>query len=379
MANTLTGLIPTLYQAVDIISRELVGFIPAVTLDADAARAAVGQNVTSPVAPAAAATDVTPAVNPPDDGDQTIGNRSITISKSRRVPVRWNGEQTLGVNSGPGQANILRDQFAQAMRTLVNEVEADLAALYINASRFTGTAGTTPFASNLADTAQVLKILKDNGAPDSDLHLIIDTAAGAALRTLNQLTKANEAGSDSLLRQGVLMDVHNFMIRESAGIKQHTKGSGAGYLLNNGGGYAVGDTALAVDTGSGTILAGDLIGVGGDTSNGYIAGSALSGGNFSLNAPGLRQAAADNATITLGNNYTANMAFHRGAIQLATRAPALPDGGDSAVDRTFITDPISGLSFEVAVYEQYRQIQYEISLAWGMAVKKPEHCTLLVG
>ena len=43
MANSnLTPLIPTLYESLDIVSRELVGFIPSVALDANAARAAVG-------------------------------------------------------------------------------------------------------------------------------------------------------------------------------------------------------------------------------------------------------------------------------------------------------------------------------------------------
>lgn len=378
MSNTLTGLIPILYQAVDIISRELVGFIPAVTLDANAGRAAVGQSVTSAVAPVSAASDITPAVTPPDDGDQVIGNTSITITKSRRVPVRWNGEQTLGANSGPGQPNILRDQFAQAMRTLVNEVEADLAGLYVNSARAHGTAGTTPFGSSLGDTAQLLKILKDNGAPESDLHLIINTSAGAALRTLTQLTKANEAGSDSLLRQGVLLDIHNFMIRESAQIKQHTKGTGAGYLINNVAGYSTGSVDLAVDTGSGTVLAGDVVTLAGDT-NKYMIGTALSAGALSLNQPGLREAHLNDDAMTVGNSFAANMAFHRGAIQLATRAPALPAQGDAAADRTFITDPISGLTFEIAVYPQYRQVQYEVSLAWGMTVNKPEHCALLLG
>jgi hypothetical protein len=74
-----------------------------------------------------------------------------------------------------------------------------------------------------------------------------------------------------------------------------------------------------------------------------------------------------------------SMAFHRGAIVLAQRLPALPDGGDVASDRTTVVDPRSGLSFEVAMYPQYRQMQYEVSCAWGVAMVKPEHACNLLG
>jgi hypothetical protein len=135
MSNTLTGLTTTIYNALDVVSRELVGFIPAVSADMTYDRAAVGQTVTSPVAPAATATDITPAVTPPNDGDQSIGSVSMTISKARRVPVRWNGEEKRGLdNNGASYNVILRDQLAQGMRALVNEVESDIAALCLKSS-----------------------------------------------------------------------------------------------------------------------------------------------------------------------------------------------------------------------------------------------------
>ena len=384
MANNLDGLIPTIYNALDVVSRELVGLIPAVSSDMTFERAAKGQKVKSPVTSGATATDITPDVTPPDDGDQNVGSIEMEITKARRVPIRWNGEEKRGLdNNGASYNVILRDQFAQGMRTLVNEVEADLAGLHRFASRAVGAAGTTPFASGLGDTAQALKLLKDNGAPASDLQMVIDTTAGANMRTLAQLNKANEANDDSLLRRGVLLDVHGFAIRESAQIKTSVAGTAAS-ATTNAAGYAVGATQITLaSAGTGTVVAGDAITFAGDP-NKYIvvAGDTdvSNGGVIEIAKPGLRKAIPASATaITVTAGSVRNMVFPRSAIALATRAPALPQQGDSAVDRTIITDPVSGLSFEVSVYPQYRQVQYEIALAWGCAALKPEHIGLVLG
>jgi len=382
--NTITNLIPDLYSALDVVSRELVGFIPAVSSDMTFERAAVGQTVRSPVAPASTATDITPNVTPPDDGEQTIGNVSMAITKARRVPVRWNGEQSLGLdNNGPGRNRIMVDQFAQAMRTLCNEVEADLAALHIAASRAAGTAGTTPFgtAGDFSDAANVMKILKDNGAPVGDAALVLDTTAAAKLIGLQ--SRYDIAGNTTMQQQGILLNKAGLNLRESAAINTSTKGTASGATTNNAG-YAVGTTTITLaSAGTGTLVAGDVVTFAGDI-NQYVIVSGdtdvSNGGTITIAAPGLRvamSAAAKNITVV--NNAARNMAFTRDAIALATRAPALPEEGDSAADRQIITDPRSGLSFEVSLYKQYRQVQYEVALAWGCKVVKPEHLALLLG
>ncbi|NBW17796.1 MAG: P22 coat - protein 5 family protein, partial [Caulobacteraceae bacterium] len=285
----------------------------------------------------------------------------------------------------PQLTNILRDQFSQAMRTLVNEIEADLwVAAYKGSSRAYGTAATTPFgtANDLSDFAGVRQILDDNGAPQTDLHLVLGSAAMATLRGKQAvLFKVNEAGTADFLRRGVIGDVMGLMLHNSFPITVHTKGTGASYQLNLGAGYAAGSTTFAVDTGSGTILAGDILtnSQAGRDANKYVVNTALSAGSLSIGAPGNRVAWVDNDTVAVGNSYTPNVAFHRNALHLITRAPAMPAGGDGADDVTEIVDPASGLAFQVALYRQYRQISYEVGMAWGVRAVKSAHIATLIG
>ena len=380
MANTLTSLVRDASDALDVVSRELVGFIPAVTRDSQANSAAIGETVYSFTSPAATAGNVTAAATVPDDGDQTFGNKTVAITKSRRVAIRWNGEQTLQMDHAFGTGNMIQDQFAQAFRTLTNEMETDLAALHINASRAYGTASTTPFASTLGDTAQMKKILDDNGAPSSDRHIVIDTSAGAAMRTLTQLTNVNQSADSTMLRQGELLNLHGFAVRESAQVKQDvTVGTGSSYT-SHADGFAVGTTTIELITGSGTVLAGDVITFTGDANKYVVDVGTAAAGDIVIAKPGLKIALAASAVaMTIVAASVRNLAFTRNALVLATRTPALPAGGDLATDRTIITDPHSGLSFELSMYPQYRQMQYEVSAAWGVGAMKDEHMAILLG
>lgn len=386
-ANTLTGLIPTLYESLDVVSRELVGFIPAVSTDANIERAAKGQVVMSYATPAVTASDITPGVTAPNDGDQVVGNIPVTITKSRYVPIRWSGEEAKGVNAnGPGAVNIMRDQFSQAFRTLTNEVEADLATIFKVASRAYGTPGTTPFGTNgdLSDFAGVRQILEDNGAPTSALRYIAGSAAIANLRGKQAvLFRVNEAGTDTLLRQGIVGQVEGMMVGNSAAVrKQAAIGTATSYVTS--GTYAVGATAITLATGTGTLLAGDSVTFAGDTNKYMVTTGVAAPGVLTIAAPGLRQTLANGVALSVGAIYTPNVAFAKTAIVLATRLPATPVDvsgrpNDMADDRTTVVDPFSGLAFEVALYRQYRQIKYEVSLAWGFSGIKPEHICVGLG
>jgi hypothetical protein len=384
MANTLTNLIPDIYAALDVVAREMVGFIPAVARDSSADKVAIGQNLRIPVTPKnAAGGDVTPAMTLPSASDQTIPNVVVTISKSRYWPFSWNGEEQKAMDTGPGFLTLQQGQIAQAIRAALNEMELAVAnAILAGTSRAYGTAGTTPFgtAADMSDLSQTRKILMDNGSPMSDLHLVMNTTTGANLRgKMSNLFKMNESGDAGVLRKGSLtsLPLEGFDLHESAQAGLHTKGTGTSYVFN--GAHAIGVTSIVAKTGSGTLVAGDVVTFQNDT-NKYVVNTGIAApGTFTINAPGLLVAHVDGETITVGNNFSQNAAFSRNSVLLATRLPAVPKDGDLALDHLEVTDPVSGLVFDFAAYPGFRMIVYHVSIAYGVAVIKPDFVALLMG
>lgn len=382
-ANTLTSLIPTLYKAADRVLREQVGFIPSVYLDPSAEMVAKDQTITYPIVPSMSASDITPAAEVTEPSGQTIGYGSMSISKSRKVPFVWNGEEQQSINGI--YEDVKAAQFEQAMRTLVNEIESDLfTAVKQGSSRAYGTAGTTPFATagNLSDIAEIGKILRDNGAwIDNSMSLVMSSATGAKMRGIQSgLFKVNEAGTADLLRDAKLNRLEGFDLRESGQIVSHTAGTGSGYLVNLTAGYAVGSTAITVDTGSGTILAGDILTntkTSRDT-NKYVVGTALAANVVTLNKPGNKVAWVNNDPLSVGSAYTGNFAFERNAVHLLTRLPKLPKEGSKG-EHVVVTDGYSGISFLVSMYPGYHEVIFEVAASWGVKAVKTEAIATLLG
>lgn len=394
MPNTLTAILPTIYEALRMVSREQVGYIMAAYRNARLERAGLNQTISYPIVPPVVGEDITPAMTVPATGTQTITNGEAKITKMRAFPILWTGEEEKALTNGDVSmfGPVQRDQIAQAFRACCNEIEADLAtAIKTGASRAFGTAGTAPFntANDLTDLAQVEKILTDNGAPATDRHLVLNSTGYANFAKQSNLTKVNEAGANDLLRQGVITEpLWGFGIHRSGQITTHTKGTGASATTNNAG-YAIGATVITLaSAGTGTILAGDDITFAGD-SNKYqvVSGDAdvSNGGTITIAEPGLRVAIAASATaITVGNSYTPNSAFQRNALHLIARPPALPgqstgQGRDAAIDSEMVVDPISGLVFEIRRYAGYYMERTQIGMSWGVATPNPAHAAILFG
>lgn len=376
MANTLTALVPTLFSAAQVVSAEPFGVVSAITTNFSDQGVAKGDFVTVPVAPVRAATDFTPAATSTAGDDAIAQSVKVQITQSKKVSWHLTGEQIRSLENGADYQEWVRQMVLQGMRTLRNLCEADAsAAIKQGASRAVGTAGTTPFASDINAIVDLRKVLFDNGAPMSDLQLVIDSAAGVNARKLGIIQQAYQAGSDAERRSGDLLKQFGFNIRESAGVSLHTKGTGTLYVTS--GSTAPGVTDIALVTGTNTVLAGDVVTFAADGTNKYVVNVGVAApGTISLGRPGARVTIATANAMTIGNNFTPNLGFERSAVVGVFRPPIVPE--NATISQMPITDP-AGLTYLLLDIQQYGMRTWELHLAYGTKVVQPEHVAILMG
>ena len=394
---TLTSLANDIFVAADVVGREAVGFIPSVTMNAESTRAAVGDNVTAAfTAEAGALQDISNGnMTIPDGTAQTITGKTLNIDNAKAIQIPFGAEQEKLFRNTGRYESVYGDLIQQAMRKIVNQIESDLFTEVKNNAGFaTGVQGTTPFAtgtndSGLEEIGTARKILVDSGCPMDDVSLVCNTSASLNIRNNLNLISANIAGNTDLREQGILIPVQGINIRESGQIASHTAGTAAADGLIDTVDNA-GATSIVVDDldDGATIVAGDILET--DTQDaadafavvgtGATAGSAGADSNsvtVTLNQ-GLKAATANNEALRL-LSYTGNFMFHRAAVELAMRAPAVPQVGDAADDAITVQDPHSGLVFEVRIYKGYRKTMIEVGAAYGIKAWKPEFIHTILG
>jgi hypothetical protein len=407
-ANVLTGLMPTFFRALNMVNNEKTDAIDAVTLNSDLAQAVVGQTITYPIAAPKSLYDITPQANPLDINGDTAGTGTMQISYSKAASFKWTGEEQRQLQLG-GISQYYADQSAQCIRAIRNYVESLIVTTAaVNACRAVGTPGTTPFAFNgttisgMENFADSLKEMEDNGSPDADIHMILGTKAAAGARKIPNLFKANEAGTDRMLRTGAIGQIEGFNVGVSPQIKtKHVIGASTGNVLN--GAAAAGPfttpQVIAIHNGTGAINVGDLVIFASDTTRTYVVLSATGGAtptSITIAAPGLSIAGADGDAVTVvgtgvsADNFISNLFFSRDAIHLVARQPMLPVnlGGTATgvtgavgtlIDCKLLPDPRSKLVYQIAAWAEHRQITIEFGLAFGVGVPNPQNLFLLVG
>lgn len=358
-------------------------FVNSVNTNTGAEEAALGDIIKVPIGKAGKMIDTPVGFNFPSEAGSDVDSLNMELTYSKTVPIDWKGEDQKAVMNSGAWGTIKAQQFADAFNQIRDAIEASVALEAIKgASRAYGTAGTAPFAdgTKMGDMAQMKGILDANGCPKVGRSIALSPEAETSLLT-NQINmiKVNEAGSDAALRQGIIMPTYGFNVRSSAQLVEHTAGEGTGYVTNLASALAAGATEIAVDTGSGSVLAGDVVTFTGDT-NKYVVHSnnATTTTKVEIGTPGLRKALADGVVMTIGNAYTPSVAYHKSAIALAIRPPKAPVEGDM-MERTLVTDPYSGITFEIALVKGQRVVQYQVSAVWGVKAVNPEWIALLLG
>lgn len=376
MANTLTALIPTLYSAAQEVSNEPFGVISSIAASFDDKGVAVGDSVRVPIAPTAQTADFVPAMTASAGSDAAASSVDVQITANKFVSWHLTGEQLRSLQNGDNDREWVRQLVAQGMRALRNGAEQACAqAIKVGASRAVGSAGTTPFGSDINLIAEARKTLADNGAPMTDLQMVFDTAAGLNLRKLGIIQQSYQAGSDAERRSGDLQRQFGFTLRESAGIGLHTKGTGASYVTSGATAPGVADITLA--TGTGTVLAGDVLSFAADGANKYVVGTGRSGpGLISLNRPGARITIPSGNGVTVGNNYTANLAFERNAVVGIMRPPVMP--ANPLMQQQLISDS-TGMTYLLVQIAGDGMSTWRLHLAYGFKVVQSEHVALVMG
>lgn len=359
------------------------GFIKAVNTNTGAEVAARGDVIKVPIGKAGQMIDTPVGFNFPSEAGSDVNSINMELQYAKTVPIDWNGEDQKSMMNSGAWGTVRAQQFADAFNQIRDEIEKTCALEAIkNASRAYGTAGTAPFASgsSMADMAQMKGILDSNKAPAAGRSIVLSSEAETSLLT-NQtnMIKVNEAGSDVMIRQGIIMPTYGFNVRSSAQLGVHTAGAGTGYVTNLAASLNAGATEIAVDTGSGSVLAGDVVTFQGDT-NKYVitSNNATTTTAVTIGEPGLRKVLADGKTMTIGSDYTPSIALHKSAIALAIRPPKAPEEGDM-MDRTYVTDPYTGIVYEVALVKGQRVVQYQVSAVWGVKAVNPAWIALLLG
>ncbi len=380
MANIFTPLAPILFSAAQQVSAEDAGALQSITLNFDDKQVAKDDVVAVPIASGGTPVDFVPGNVTPQGDSDSASTVDVRITASKKRSWHLTGEQRRSLENSGTDKEWLRLKLMQEMRSLRNAAEADcVAAIVEGASRATGTAGTTPFASSLDELIAVRRILKDNGCPMADAQFVGDSAAETNLLKLSAIQQAYAAGSDEERRSGVIKRQFGFAIRTSAQITPHVKGTGTNYLTNATTPMAKGEvtTTLSGASGSGTILPGDILRFEGDA-NLYVSHAAITAAQqvLRIGRPGVRQTIAPSTPITIGDSYTPCLAFDRGAVVGIMRPPVMPE--NPTMQQALVSD-LRGLTYLLLEIAQYGQITWELHLAWGFKVVMHEHVALLLG
>jgi hypothetical protein len=374
MANTFSAYVPKIIAETNQVLRQNFGISRFVSKDFRGTSGKIGDTVTIPLPITRSTASVTPGAYPDSSTDATVTSRTITIDNWKRsAPIRITAKE--GTESD--LSDFSKAAIQESVRAILYDINADILSNYVDIYGYAGTAATNPFASTVNAVADLKEVLARQLCPPGNLGLCIGYEEETKALQTDDLKKMLNAGDANAMRRGDIGFLYGFNVFRDDQRPTHTAGTGSGYLINNGGGYAAGVSTVTVDTGSGTIIVGDIVTFAGHTDT-YTVTSALSGNQFSF-SPALTTAVADNAAVTLKATHKVNIGGDATGFGLIMRIPDMDVLGRSMGEHAAFVDPDTGIPLMISRYPVYHAEQWEVSALWGAGVADPRKLARLAG
>jgi hypothetical protein len=341
----------------------------------DVEAAEIGSTIDIPIPSAVPAEDVVPSHTPSAPASVTPTKAQIIFDFWKRAPFHLTDKEARAVEEG----RFVPMQTSEAVKSIITAWNTYLAnkmrLAFFNAN---GTAGTTPFASDLAVYNDARRLLNVELAPTRDRRVILDPNAESNALARPQFNQADQRGDQGGIVEGEIgrkLGADWFM---DQGLVSHTAGVQGGSPTATG---SLGASTVAITGGgaSGTYLAGDIVSFAGHNQTYVVtANLTLSAGAGTLAIfPPLR-AAVSAAAVTQRATHMNNFVFHRDAVAAAIRTLPPPSSQFGVISRTAI-DPVTGIPLRLIIKLQHYQVEYAFDLLGGATVPRPEWGVRLLG
>ena len=387
MANTISNIVPQL----------LVGALPTLREQSvmprlvnrsigDEARDK-GDTIDVPIASAISARNVTAAVTHATNQDMAPTKVQVVLDQWKEASFHLSDKDAESVMDGA-----IPMQAAEAVKSLANAADSYILGLYTGIYNYGGTAGTTPFATNLNAFKDARKWLNKSLALMDDRRVVLDPDAEANALLNRVFLKADERGDQGGVIQGMIGRKLGADWYLNQNVPTHTAGT---YAFTGPGSLVVKSTVAAgvntliiacastTNTVGGTIKIGDIFTVSGSN---YVitanASTAVSVGQtlavqFS---PALAVTVVSDTALTLiVTDHVVNLAFHRDAFAFASRPLAQSSMAGGGAIFSSVTDPISGLTLRLEVSRQYKQWTYSYDVLYGAKLTRAALAARILG
>jgi hypothetical protein len=379
MANTLDNIMPKILARGLLTLREQAIMPRLVNGDYSTEAAEKGDTIDVPIPTANSASDVTPGPVYSSATNTTPGKVQVTLNNWKKSNFHLSDKDMTEINRN---RHFLPMQMQEAIRALANAVNEDIHAEYQGIYGYTGTAGTTPFASTVTDATNARKVLHQQRAPRTERRGVLDFDAEANALALAPFSDADKIGSNQVRIEGEIGRKYGIDWYADDAVTSHTTPTTSSALVV-GSAVAAGASSIDITGGNNvTLNKGDIFTIAGDTQT-YVLNASVavvSTGNTAASISPVLAAAASSEAITLKASHVVNLAFHRDAFAFANR-PLVASTQDMSLGSRIMsmTDPQTGITLRLEVSRQYKQVQWEFDILWGAKLVRPELATRIAG